>query len=50
MAIGVNTAVKAEEAPISHPIPHAAVAQTGGGELIARNHAPLAPRKRSQTG
>ena len=50
MPIGVNTAVKAVEAPIAHPIPHTTVAQAGGGQLIARNHAPLAPRKLSQTG
>ena len=50
MAIGVETAVKAVKAPIAHPVPHAAVAQTRGRELIARKHAPLAPRKLSQTG
>ena len=50
MAIGVNTAVKAVEAPIAHPIPHTAVAQTSGGKLIARDNTPLAPRNLSQSG
>ena len=50
MAIRVNTAVKAVEAPIAHPIPHPAVAQAAADELRARDHAPLAPRKLSQGG